>query len=203
MQNTLLARKAGVVGTAGAVLWIIALMIEYGFGLFPPDGSGPLYVTNQILSFVALAAIAVGILGIIWGAGVGGRFGRIGVWLFVLGYGLIIVGGIMALSAGSDDSPIFIVFPIGGLLMDVGALLTGIAVVKDRRWDGWQRFMPLIYAAYLWLAIEVPLIMGVYADGPGLVPEIFQGIGLFFVALAVYTTQAKATTPQSSAVGQV
>jgi hypothetical protein len=36
-----------------------------------------------------------------------------------------------------------------------------------------------------------------------LVPEFFQGIGLFFVALAVYTTQAKATTPQSSAVGQV
>jgi len=203
MPNTSLARKAGVAGMAGAVMWIIALIIEYSFGLFPPDGSGPLYVTNQTLSFVAMGAIVVGILGIMWGGGVSGRFGKIGIWLFALGYGLIIVGGIMALYAGADDSPIFIVFPLGGLMMDVGALLTGIAVVKDRRWDGWQRFIPLVYAVYLWLAIEVPIIMGVYVDGPGFVLEIFQGIGLFFVALAVTTKQAKATTLQPSAVGQV
>jgi hypothetical protein len=171
--------------------------------LFPPDGSGPLYVTNQILALVALAAVAVGILGIIWGGGVSGRFGKIVVWIFSIGHILSVVGGIMALLLRADDSPVFIVFPIGGLMMDVGALLTGIAVVKDKRWDGWQRFMPLIYAIYLWLAIEAPFIMGVYGDdGPTGLVEIIQDLGLFLIALAVYTAQTKAMTLHRSPVGQ-
>jgi hypothetical protein len=88
----------------------------------------------------------------------------------------------------ADDSPIFLVFPIGSLLMDLGALLTGIAVVRAKRWNGWQRWMPLIYAAYLLLAIEIPFIMGVFGEGGpvGLV-EVIQDFGLFMVGLAVYT----------------
>lgn len=204
MKNTSLARKAGIVGMAGAVLWAIVNILEVSFDLFPPNGSGPLYVTNQILALVALGAIAWGILGIIWGGGVSGRFGRIVVWIFSIGHVLIIVGGIMALIVRADDTPIFIVFPIGALMMDVGALLTGIVVIKDKQWGGWQRFMPLIYAIYLWLVIEVPFIMGVYGDGgPVGMVEIIQDLGLFLIALAVYTTQAKMTTPQPSAIGQV
>jgi len=204
MQNTSLARKAGIVGMTGAVLWAIVNALEVSFNLFPPDGSGPLYVTNQILALVALAAIAWGILGIIWGSGVSGRFGRIVVWIFSIGHVLIIVGGIMALIVHADDTPIFIVFPIGGLMMDVGALLTAIAVIKDKRWDGWQRFMPLIYAIYLWLAIEAPFIMGVYGDaGPTGMVEIIQDLGLFLVALAVYTSQTRVTAPHRSPVAQV
>jgi hypothetical protein len=59
------------------------------------------------------------------------------------------IGGIMALIVHADDTPIFLVFPVGGLMMDVGALFTGIVVIKDKQWSGWQRFMPLIYAVYL------------------------------------------------------
>jgi len=195
------AQLAGMAGMAGAVAWAIANIVEYSLGLYPPHGSGPLYVANQILAFGALASIAVGILGIAWGGGVRGRFGKIGVWLFALGHVLIILGGIMALFSGTDDSPIFIVFPIGGLMMDVGALLTGIAVAAAGHWGGWQRFMPLIYAVYLWLAIELPSIMGLYADGPGFVPEIFQDVGLFLVALAVYTAQRQTRTLQPNAAG--
>jgi len=148
-------------------------------------------------AFVALAAVAVGILGISWGGGVSGRVGKTGVWLFALGHVLIILGGIMALFAGSDDSPIFIVFPIGALMMDVGALITGIAVVTVGRWSGWQRYMPLIYAVYLWLAIELPFIMGVYGDaGPTGMVEIIQDLGLFLVALAVYTAQRQSQNLQ-------
>jgi hypothetical protein len=204
MQNTSLARKVGIVGMAGAVLWAIVNVLEVSFDLFPPDGSGPLYVTNQVLAFLALTAIAAGILGIIWGGGVSGRFSKIAVWIFSIGHILIVVGGIMALLLRADDSPIFIVFPIGGLMMDVGALLTGIAVIKEKRWNGWQRLMPLIYAIYLWLVIEIPFIMGVYGDeGPVGMVEIIQDLGLFLLALAVYTTQAKMSAPQPSAIGQV
>ena len=194
MHNIVLARKLGIVGMFGGALWAIANVLEVSLGLYPPNGSGPLYVTIQILALVALASIAVGYLGIIQGGGVFGRFGKTGVWLFVIGNGLIIAGGLMALLLRSDDSPIFLVFPIGGLLMDLGALFTGIAVVGAKRWDGWQRWMPLIYAAYLLLAIEIPFLMGVFGEGgPAGLIEIVQDIGLFLVGLAVYTAHKKAT----------
>ena len=202
MQNSSRARKAGLFGMSGALLWAIANVLEVRFELFPPNGSGPLYVTNQVLALVALGAISWAILGIIWGGGVSGRFGRVAVWMFSIGHMLILVGGVLALVFRADDSLIFIVFPIGALLMDTGALLTGIAVVKDKRWDGWQRYTTLIYALYLWLAIEVPFIMGAYGDdGPVGTVELIQNLGLFFIALAVYTTQANdVAAPQPHAV---
>ncbi len=107
----------------------------------------------------------------------------------------------MALFTGSDDSPVFIVFPIGGLMMDVGALVAGIAVITTRRWLGWQRYMPLIYAVYLWLVIELPFIMGIYGErGPTGMVEIIQDIGLFFVAFAVYTSQCQVRKLQISTI---
>lgn len=194
MKNKAIVRKAGLVGMFGAVLWAIVNVLEVSFDLYPPDGSGALYITNQVLALVALAAIAFGYLGIIWGGGVNGRLGKTGVWLFVVGNGLIIVGGIMALVVSSDDSPLFLVFPIGALLMDVGAILTGIAVARDKQWQGWQRWMPLIYAMMLMAIIEIPFMMGLYDDrGPVGMVEVVQDIGLFFVGLAVYTAKVKET----------
>ena len=108
MKSKNRVQMAGVIGMAGAVLWAIVNVLEVSFELYPPGGSGPLYAANQLLAFVALAAIAVGILGINWGGGVTGNIGKTGVWLFALGHVLIIVGGIMALFTGSDDSPIFL-----------------------------------------------------------------------------------------------
>ena len=193
MINSTLARKAGLAGMAGAALWILAIFAEYAFGLQPPDAEGPLFIANQLLAFAAMAAIAFGFLGIYWGSGVSGRFGKISTGMVALGYLLIITGGIFVLFLGEDESPIFILFPIGGTLMDIGVLLTGIGVARAASWSGWQRWMPLIYAAFLWLAIEIPFIAGVTPDGPGMVPEIFQGIGLFLVALATTTAAAQET----------
>ena len=187
------ARKAGIIGMVGAVLWVAATLAEYAFGLQPPANEGAFFITNQILAFVAMAGIAVGYLGIYWGGGVDGRFGKVSVGMVVLGYGLIITAGIFVLLLKEDESPIFILFPIGGTLMSWGVLLTGIAAARAQLWQGWQRWMPLIYAGFLWLAIEIPFIAGVYPDGPGMVPEILQGIGLLLVALAVFTASGEET----------
>ena len=200
MENYSRAKKAGIIGMGGAVLWAIVNVLEVSFDLFPPNGSGPLYNANQIMALMALAAIAFGYLGIIWGGGVNGRLGKTGVWLFVVGNGLIIVGGLMALITHADDSPIFLVFPIGALLMNIGAIVTGIAVVRDKRWHAWQRWMPLAYAVLLMLVIEIPFLMGVYGDmGPTGLPEVVQDAGLFFVALAVYTAATEETAVALSA----
>jgi hypothetical protein len=180
-------------GMAGAVLWVLMIGVEYAFGLQPPDGEGPLFIANQLLFFVAMVAIAFSYLGIYWGGGAVTRFGKISTGMVALGYLLLVVGGIFVLFLGEDESPIFIIFPIGGTMMSWGVLLTGIAVARAGSWKGWQRWMPLAYAAFYWLGIEIPFIAGIYPDGPGMVPEIFMGIGLFLVALATYTAAAEDT----------
>ncbi|MEN4011410.1 MAG: hypothetical protein AB1453_06040 [Chloroflexota bacterium] len=55
---------------------------------------------------------------------------------------MIILGGLANLFLQGKDNPIFLVFPIGGILTDIAALLIGIAVVTAKRWIGWQRWMP-------------------------------------------------------------
>jgi hypothetical protein len=193
MNNLNLARRAGIAGMVGAVLWVLMIGVEYAFGLQPPDTEGPLFIANQLLFFVAMAAIAFGYLGIFWGGGARDRFGKISTGMVALGYLLLIVAGIFVLFMGEDESPIFILFPIGGTMMGLGVLLTGINVARAGTWSGWQRWMPLVYAAFYWLGIEIPFIAGVYPDGPGMVPEIVQGVGLFLVALATYTATAVET----------
>jgi hypothetical protein len=173
-------------GLAGSILWLLTLIAEYSLGLQPPAGEGPLYVINQLLAFLALIGVALGYLGIRTAGGVKGKLGGVGVWMAAIGYFLIVLAGIFALVLRSDDSPIFLLFPLGGLLMDLGVLLAGIAVVQTAKWSGWRRFMPLIYAAYLWLAIEIPFIMEVFPDGPGFALEAVQALGLIGVGLATW-----------------
>lgn len=193
MKDTTLSRKASMAGMAGAALWILSIILQNAFGLHPPDSEGPLYIANQLLAFVAMAAIAFGFLGILWGGGVSGRFGKISTGMVAMGYALIVIAGIFMLFLGENESPIFILFPIGGTLMDLGVLLTGIGVARAAAWSGWQRWMPLIYAAFLWLVIELPFIAGLTPDGPSMVQELFMGIGLFLVALATYTASTQET----------
>ena len=99
----------------------------------------------------------------------------------------------------TQDTPISILFPIGGALWDLGALLTGIAVITAKRWTGWQRFMPLVSFLVIFFAVNLPLIVGA-TDGPGMIGELIMGACWFGVALAVYTTQARNVAPQSSTI---
>ena len=193
MNTNWIKRNAGLISMFGGALWFISNILEETFDLFPPNGEGPLYVTNQILAQIALIAVALGFLGIKWYKGTTSRVGHFSVWAFTVGYLLIIVGGISALILRRDDTPIFLVFPIGSLLMNLGSLVTGIAVVKEALWKGWTRYMPIVYAAYLWIGIEIPFMLGMYGEGgPGPVPmELIQDVGLFFVGLAIFQNRTK------------
>lgn len=86
------------------------------------------------------------------------------------------------------ESPLFLVFPIGGLLQDVGYLLFGLATLRSARWQGWQRWAPLLAAAVRLLAIGIPMLAGITPDGPGLLAELLLGGAWLGVGLAVFTT---------------
>ncbi|MCP4416907.1 MAG: hypothetical protein GY805_09815 [Chloroflexi bacterium] len=105
---------------------------------------------------------------------------------------MIILGGLVALIFQTEDSPIFILFPIGALLNTVGSLLIGIAVIRAKQWSGWQRFMPLFSFLAIFVAVELPFITGA-TDGAGMVGELIQGVCWFGVGLAVYTASGEET----------
>jgi hypothetical protein len=201
MQNTSLARKAGIIGMIGAVLWIISVVMQYGFGM----GEGnPLHnALHEVIALTALISINVGFLGLIWGGAFRGWFGTLAVGVHVLAYTLIVLAGIAALLLGDAAGPLLLLFPIGGALEGVAQMLIAVAALATARWEGWQRWMPLLYSIYGILAVGLPLVLGVTPDGPGMSIEIGQGVWWFLVALAVYTAQAQVAAPQPSAVGQV
>jgi len=191
MMDSITGRRAGLAGIAGAILWVTSLLLEYGLDLVPPGDGSIEYVLVQLLALAGLAGVAIGVLGIFKTRGVTSKFGIRSAKAISIGYGLIIIGGVIALFVEGEENPIFIIFPIGALLIIFGILFTGIAVWRTARWNGWQRYMPIVYAVYLLAAIEIPFILEIYEDGPGLVPELGQAIGLLLIGLAVLTSDKK------------
>ena len=175
-------RTAGILGMLGAVLFFIGLLIEYRYELFPPGG-GTLYVLNQVHFIVAMS----GILVMLWGmraakAGGSGRLASISLTLFPIGWAMLILGGIISLISGNADS---ILYPLGGLTILIFGLLAGIAVVKGQKWQGWTRYVPLLWGLYFLLVMMIlPLIL-TGSPEPTLLTESLWMVTWFLMGLAL------------------
>lgn len=197
MTNLTRGRLAGMVGMVSAVLWLGTVFMQYRYGLFGLD-SGPLYPVHQLLAFVALAGMIVGFLGLVWSGAVAKGWGKTAVFLYALGFGLISFTGLVVLMLQTEDSPIFLLYPIGALLGEIGGLLIGIAVLRAKQWLGWQRYVPLASFLIIFFSVSLPLTLGA-TEGPGMVGELIMGACWFGVALAVWT-MSRGKTAVSPAV---
>ena len=176
-------KNAGVLGMFGAALFFVGLLIEYRYGLFPP-GSGTLFVFNQIIFFVAMGCILL----ILWEmrqarAGGNGRFARITLTIFPIGWAALLLGGIVSLLTGNADN---LFFPLGGLTVMVFGLLAGIAVVMGKKWRGWTRFAPLIQGLYYLLVMMIlpPILTG--SNEPTLLTESLWMLTWFLMSLVLW-----------------
>lgn len=185
MHTSRRARNAGVIGMVGSALWIISVIMQFRLGLFTPEVS-PVRIVYDLIAFSGIGGAMVGFLGLIWGGAFRGRLGPAGVILYVLGWALIVVGG-LALPLAGEESPLFLIFPIGGNLQSLGYLLFATAAVLHGRWNGWQRWMPLVAAVGLLLTNGLPMLLGLTPDGPGMLAEVLMGVVWFGVGLAVFT----------------
>jgi hypothetical protein len=185
------ARRLGVIGMAGALLYVANLLVEYRYDLFPP-GAGVLYTANQLGFYTAMALLLLLLVGL-WRVRATGdsKLGRLSLGLFIAGWAALIVGGFIMLATGTDE---IILFPLGGMAQLLGALLTGIAVARAGRWQGWQRFTPLA------LGLFNPLVAAIRATIEPTLPIEVTWMALWFlVALALYTAPAQVATPQPAA----
>ena len=177
------SKSSGFTGMSAAGLFLINLVIEYKYHLFPPGNGSFLYNINQIMFFIAL----IGYLIVLFGlqktkATGGGGFGNFSIWLFITAISILIVAQILRLATNIVD---IILFPIGGIFQLIGGLLTGIAVITAKKWSGWQRFAPMLQGSYyLFLFVQV----GAFNQQLTLVTEGIWQVTWFITSLALYTS---------------
>ena len=173
-------RLAGLSCIAGAVLFQVSLFIEYGFDLQPP-GNGTLFWVNQAMFQIAIVGFVIGIVGMMWDrAADDGWFGKASLGLFALGWVVIIAATIGSMVTGNDSW----LFPVGGLAITIGSLLSGVAVVVAHRWQDWRRWTVLIFALYY---LALLLLLAIADFEPILISESLMVLAWLLIGLAVYT----------------
>lgn len=182
-QNYNRAQTAGALGMFGAALFFVGLLVEYHFGLFPP-GSGTLYVLNQVQFTVAMTCM----LAMLWqmrGMRVGGngRFARITLTIFPIGWGLLIVANLISLLTGNSDN---LLYPLGGVMNLLFGLLAGIAVALNKNWSGWGRFALLLQGLYYLLIMMVLPLMLTGSVEPTQLTESLWMVTWFLLGLALF-----------------
>lgn len=177
-------RASGTVGMVSAGIWLIALSIEYKFGLLPPGNGSWLYYFDQFLFFFALAGYLLMLLGIWHSDAVrDSRFGKISLGIFMTGIGALLIAQVFQLIIHNPD---FFLYPVGGIFQLVGGVLTGIAVVVTKRWKGWQRFAPLVQGVYYLVVLFIPIVIS--NQSPTQLTEGLWQVTWFITSLALYTS---------------
>ena len=142
MRDLYRVRPFGIVGIVSGILWSVAALLQGGLSI--NESSGVLYGVDQALFWVAQIGWLVTVVGILRAQAAGdGRFGKVAPGLFALGLGLLVLAQPLGIATANSNLPLY---PLGGMLSNVGGLLSGIAVVAAGRWRGWPRFALLVQA---------------------------------------------------------
>jgi hypothetical protein len=180
-------RVSGFVGMIAAGLWLAALSIEYRYGLQPPGNGSWLYYTDQFMFFLALVGYLIMLLGLWQSKAMGdGRFGKISMGIFIAGIAALLIAQVVQWLTNNAD---FFLFPIGGIFQLLGGVLTGFAVVTAKRWDGWQRFAPLLQGLYYLIVLFIPIVVS--DQSPTQFTEGMWQVTWFFTSLALFTKSNK------------
>lgn len=203
MKDANIAKVAGLAGMFGAVLWLVALFIEYAYDLFSCEGA--LCGANQGMFLVAQLCYLAVIAGLMRTRAAGdGRFGRISLGLFFFGWAAL-ASGLLVSALGLPVPPGFPVFDlvilIGAIASTLGGFLAGIAVAAVGRLRGIWRFAPLTQGLYQLAAF---LRVVVADQEPTQLTESLWTGTWFLIGLALFMSarDTKPATP-SRATAQV
>ena len=103
-----------------------------------------------MLWIVVHLLLLIGVVGLALSGAAPGWFGGMALGIALLGRMDFVLAEIHSLSIGDDTS---FLLPLGALITAVGMTLVGIAVLRARRWGGWQRFTPLLVGGYPFVAM--------------------------------------------------
>jgi hypothetical protein len=175
-----------------AVVWVIALVIEYQYGLRPPGNGSSQYKADQAAFFLAQVGYLAMLIGLFLSrAGGDGRFGRaaIGIWI------IAVAAIVLAQALGVFGVTAVFLLPIGGVGQILGSVLTSVAVWRAGRWTGWRRFAPAIWTVYFFVTIGAAVAAIPFLSIPAAAPnpaapsppvEALWQAAWFLLSLALY-----------------
>jgi hypothetical protein len=175
---------AGVI-TGLATVYTVGLLL----GMPDPDWA---YLPRGLIHLGELATFVA--LGLSGAAGTG-LPGRLGIGVGVLGALLLAVAEVITLSAPGTSETLFAIAPV---LVGIGLVLAGIAVVRTGLWTGWRRWVTLALGVYVF-AVLTPLIITsggppAYAAIAGLM--VWQVLWVLIAVAVLVETERPALTPQ-------
>ncbi len=184
-----------------AVVWVIALVIEYQYGLRPPGNGSSQYKADQAAFFLAQVGYLAMLIGLFLSRpGGDGRFGRaaIGIWI------IAIAAIVLAQALGVLGVTAVFLLPIGGLGQILGSVLTSVAVWRAGRWTGWRRFTPAIWTVYFFVTIGAAVAAIPFLSIPAAAPnpvapsppvEALWQAAWFLLSLALYIEAGRTPKP--------
>lgn len=166
---------AGLLGLASAV-FLIAIDPVVGEDRYSYPLSPEGFVAIQVFFFVHHLGLLGGLYAL-WRSGAVGtsRLGRWGSWGSMAGMALLSVTELVAISGARSAYPsartdlLDGLYGMSSILIGVTLIMTGIAVIRLRRWQGWARIVPLALGVYVF----VPMIPGLM--GPHLLARLTIG----------------------------
>jgi hypothetical protein len=181
----------------GMVNGVVSLVTSQPYGVISQP-YGMVFAIADIFWVVIQSLLLIGVVGLALSGAAPGWFGGIALGLTLLGRVDFVVAEthslINVLTIGEDTS---VLLPLGALTTAVGMTLVGIAVLRAKRWGGWQRFTPLLVGIYPFVAMFPFLLI----TGEPNIPAI-TGWGLPWLLLgyAIWTNARERRTPQSAPV---
>ena len=202
MKNTSTAgssfvKTAGLLCLVGAFIGVTSAIVT---AFIPPAVSSDWYsypytpTGFRVAQFVFIlnhVLLLVGLLGLARSGAAGtGLLGRVGVWISVLGMATLTLCEVGAMTLVTSPFPtprtdfMDMAYGVASILIGVGLVLAGVAVVRTREWGGWHRFVALICGVAVFV-IVIPGVFGSFLAGR-LVLAVWM---LMFAALgwALYT----------------
>lgn len=198
MDTTQRVRIAGWCGIVGGALWFLRVSVtRAAFPQLSTPGT-TVFAVSWAFATCILALILVGFLGIAWGGALEGWFGKIAFGVALLGYAMMVVGGVLtSLGIGPLNEPsqgVSLIYLLGRLIAALLTLLAGIAVVVARRWHGWTRWAPLLFG--LWpILTELSFVILT----PNRPPALLNAAWGLFAALLGFATLAQTRTRRANA----
>jgi hypothetical protein len=172
-------RTAGALCAVGGAGWLVT-------GLLSSAISRPhsvAYALMQVPWIIVQLLLLVGVVGLTFSGAASGWLGGIALGIALLGRVVFVLAEIHS-SILVDDS---ILQPLGALITAVGMTLVGIAVLRTRRWGGWQRFTPLLVGVYPFL-VMFPFV--IITDEPNILAISGWGLPWFLLGYAIWTSVA-------------
>ena len=165
------------IAVAAIVAGIVGALIAVGQVAVPPAVpperfSYPLdgvpFAVVQVVLFLHHVVIAAVVLAVFHAGAAGSRrSGRVGATIGAAGLVLLGLQELVAILVGGETGDTALVGLVGtgyglfSILLGVGLVLLGIAVVRARRWSGWRRGLPLVVGIYMFVPLT-PSVLGPY-----------------------------------------